>query len=434
MYTLPNKKSKEFWKGDTDYVIAGRSNIAESVPLVFDRGKGVYIYDVDGNKFMDCSAGILTASTGHCHPVLVRKLQMQAEKLWHVYAFPTPERQELCKELTTYMPGDINTFAFYCEGAITVEAALRAASSYTGKWHYAAMTHAYHGRTLMTRSLGPHLLPKEFGPSVNVTRLLYPDCYRCPLRLTYPSCDLACIEASADLLQGSAAEPAAAVIFEPIAGAGGIIVPPDDAWKRLAEICREKDMLIIADEVLTGTGRTGTFLAVEQFGVEPDITTFGKGLGSGFPVMVAAGRHEVFSAYPYGAAGGGGSSTSFGGNPLGVAAAQGTLDVMKEEHLIENAALLGKEIAERTSSWPEKYSRVGTIRGRGLLWGLELVKDKQSKDADETAWQQVYEYCLNNGVRLVPNRICPPLTITSDQLHHALDVLEEGVRRLDQPV
>ncbi|NQT60011.1 MAG: aspartate aminotransferase family protein [Bacteroidetes bacterium] len=429
MYNLPGPKSKELWDKDIEFVISGRSNIADSLPLVFDRGEGVYIYDVDGNKYLDFSAGILTSSTGHCHPKLVSKLKEQAEKLWHVYAFPTPERAELCQKLTEHMPKDIDTFAFYCEGSITVEAALRAASSYNKRWFYAAMTHAYHGRTLLTRSLGSYLLPKEFGPAVNVTRLHYPDCYRCPMKLKHPECGLACIEASFDLIQGSGTEEISAVIFEPIAGAGGIIVPPPGAWKRLAEICREKDILIISDEVLTGVGRTGKFLAIEHFDVEPDITTFGKGLGSGFPVMVVGGKKEIMSAYPYGAAGGGGSSTSFGGNPLSVAAAMGTMEVMEDEQLIHNAAERGKEIEERISSWPEKYKSVGDVRGKGLLWGIELVKDKITKEVDNEAWNRVYLYCMKHGLRLVPNRICPPLTITSDQMHTSLDILEEGLKK-----
>jgi 4-aminobutyrate aminotransferase/(S)-3-amino-2-methylpropionate transaminase len=291
------------------------------------------------------------------------------------------------------------------------------------------MTYGYHGRTLLTRSLGPHLLPKQFGPSVNVTRLLYPYCYRCPLKLNYPQCALACVEASADLLQGSSHEPLAAVIFEPIAGAGGVIVPPPGAWKRLAEICRQRDLLVISDEVLTGVGRTGKFLAIEHFGVRPDLTTFGKGLGSGMPVMTVAGRKEIMSAPPYGEAGGGGASTSFGGGALGVIAALATLEVMEKEKLVAHAARLGAEIAPRLASWVEKYRIVGDARGLGLLWGLELVKDKKTKTPHPDAWDKIYHECMVNGVRLVPNRICPPLVITAAQLHRALDVIEQAIAK-----
>ncbi len=428
MYNLPGKKSQELWDKDINYVISGRTNIADSLPLVFEKGKGIYIYDVDGNEYIDFSAGILTASTGHCHPTLVKKLEKQIQELWHVYAFPTPERANFCKTLKSYMPEGIDTFAFYCEGSITVEAALRAASSYNKRWSYAAMTHAYHGRTLQTRSLGSYLLPKEFGPVVNVTRFHYPNCYRCPMKLKHPECDLACIEASTDLLQGSNTELPSAVIFEPIAGAGGIIVPPKGAWKRLAEICREKEMLVIADEVLTGVGRTGKFLAIEHFDVTPDITTFGKGLGSGFPIMVVAGRKEIMGSYPYGSAGGGGSSTSFGGSPLAVAAAEGTLEVFEQEELIKNARERGKEIEARTADWKEKYPAIGDIRGIGLLWAIDIVKDRVTKEVDNDAWNRIYLNCMRNGLRLVPNRLCPPLTITSEELHRSLDILEEGIK------
>ncbi len=431
-YNLPGPESSKLWDLDESYVIAGRSNIADQLHLVFDKGEGVTIYDVDGNGYLDFSAGILTACTGHCHRHLVKRVKDQLEKLWHVYAFPTPQRHELGKLLTELTPAGIDTFAFYCEGAITVEAALRAASSYTKRWHYAAMTHAYHGRTLLTRSLGSHLLPKKFGPTVPVTHVHYPHGYRCPFKLKYPQCSLACVEASADLLQSGTTEEHAAVIFEPIVGAGGIIVPPKDAWQRLAEICRERDMLIVADEVLTGVGRTGKFLAIEHFGVEPDITTFGKGLGSGFPVMVVAGKKDILSAAPFGEAGGGGSSTSFGGNALSTVAALGTLEVMAQEKLVANAATLGEEIRERTADWTEKYQIVGDVRGMGLLWGIELVKDKKTKEPDQDSWGYIYDKCMRNGVRLVPNRICPPLTITSEQLHHGLDVMEEAIKEVDK--
>ncbi|MEA1951831.1 MAG: aspartate aminotransferase family protein [Planctomycetota bacterium] len=432
MHDLPGEKSKQLWDKDTSHVVSGRSNIADSLPLVFDKGRGVYIYDVDGNEYLDFSAGILTASTGHCHPRLVERVTAQVEMLCHVYAFPTPDRYKLCRMLSERMPPGIDTYSFYCEGAITVEAALRAASSYNKRYLYAAMTYAYHGRTLLTRSLGTHLLPKQFGPTVNVAHLHYPHCYRCPFKLKHPECGLACVECAGELLQASGNEKPCALIFEPVVGAGGIIVPPVDAMRRLVEICRELEMVIIADEVLTGVGRTGKFLAVEHFDIEPDLTTFGKGLGSGMPIMCVAGKKEIMSSAPFGESGGGGSSTSFGGNPVSNAAALATLEIIEEENLVENAAALGREIEQRTADWTEKYTIVGDVRGLGLLWGIELVKDKRSKEPYGEAWDEIYKKCMSSGVRLVPNRICPPLNITSEQLHHGLDVIEDAIKDLDK--
>jgi 4-aminobutyrate aminotransferase-like enzyme len=427
---MKRNESERIWKLDQSYVVVGRSHIAQSVPVVFGRGKGVNIYDVDGNEYLDFSAGILTASTGHCHPRVVKRVKDQAELLWHVYAYPTPDRHKFCKLLSERMPEGIDTFAFYCEGGIVVEAALRAAASYNKRYLFAAMTHGYHGRTLWTRSLAPSLLNKEFGPVVNAARLMFPYCYRCPLKLTHPACGLACIEAADDLLQGSGNEPLCALIVEPIAGAGGVIVPPQGAWRRLAEICRARDMLIIDDEVLTGVGRTGKFLAMEHFGVKPDLVTFGKGLGSGFPIMVVAGKKKILSAPPFGGSDGD-SSTSFGGNSLAVAAGLGTLEVIRDEKLVENARLMGEELKNRLSDWPEKYRIVGDVRGMGLLWGIELVKDKTTKEPHKEAWDSIYQICLDNGVRLVPNRICPPLVINKRQLHRGLDVMEDAIRKVD---
>jgi 4-aminobutyrate aminotransferase/(S)-3-amino-2-methylpropionate transaminase len=432
-YNLPGKRSQEGWEADLKYVVTGRSSVAESVPLVIERGEGVYFWDADGNRYLDFSAGILTASTGHCHPHVIKRLQEQVPLLWHVYAFPTPQRARLCEMLTEHLPPQIDTFCFYTGGSETIEAATRACSSYRKAYLFASMTHGYHGRTLMSRSLGPSLLNKVYGPTVNVCHLPYPYCYRCPLKLQYPSCGLACIELADDLLQGSGHEPLAALVFEPIAGAGGVLVPPPGAWQRLTEICRKREMLIIADEVLTGVGRTGKFMAIEHFGVQPDVMTFGKGLGSGFPIMCLAGRRDIISSYPFGEVGEGGASTSYGGNPLGAAAALGTLEVMFAEHMIENAARLGEEIRARLTPWVEKYRVVGDVRGLGLLWGIELVTDKTSKEPYPAwGWEQIYHDCLNNGVRLVPNRICPPLNITSAQLHQGLDVIEATIHALEK--
>ena len=431
MYPLPGPLSKEIWDLDEEYVVSGRSNISQSVPIAFERGSGISIWDMDGNEYMDFSAGILTASTGHCHPHVVARTREQLEKLWHVYSYPTPERGRLGQALTQRMPPGINTYSFYCEGGITVEAALRAAGSYQKRWFFAAMTHAYHGRTLMARSLGAHNL-HGFGPSNNVAHLIFPYCYRCPLNLKHPQCGLACIEASADLLQGSSTDEPAAVIFEPIAGAGGTIVPPPGAWQRMTEICRSRGMLIIADEVLTGVGRTGKFLAIENYGVEPDIVTFGKGLGSGMPIMVVGGKKAIMQSSPFGDYGGGGASTSFGGSALGVVAAMATLEVFDSEDLVGNAARLGLEIAERTRDWTEKYRIVGDMRGVGLLWGIELVKDPISKEPFDAAWTPIYQKCMANGLRLTPNRICPPLIITSAQLHRGLDILEKAISEVEK--
>ena len=431
MYDLPGRRSNTLWSKDVEYVISGRSNIADSLPLVFERGRGVYIYDVDGNEYLDFSAGILTAATGHCHPEFVRRVTDQVERLCHVYAYPTPDRHELCRKLSAKMPAGIDTFAFYCEGTVAVEAALRAASSYNKRYLYAAMTHSYHGRTMLARSLGSHLLPKQFGPTANAAHLHYPYCYRCPLKLEYPKCNFACIESASDLLQSSGTEPPSALIFEPVAGAGGIIVPPPGAWRRLVDLCKDLDMVIIADEVLTGVGRTGAFLAVEHFGIEPDLTTFGKGLGSGIPIMCVAGKREIMSSSPFGESGGGGASTSFGGNPVSGAAAHATIDIINEEKLVENAANLGDEIEKRTASWSQTYNIVGDVRGIGLLWGVEFVKDKKTKEPHGHAWNEIYKTCMRRGVRLVPNRICPPLNITSEQLHHGLDVIESAIGEVD---
>jgi 4-aminobutyrate aminotransferase-like enzyme len=431
MYILPGNRSKELWKKDTQFVISGRSNIADSLHVVFEKGEGVHIFDVDGNKYLDFSAGILTAATGHSHPHLVKRVKDQVEKLSHVYAFPTPDRYKLTEKLSERMPPGIDTYSFYCEGAITVEAALRAASSYNKRYLYVATTHAYHGRTLLTRSLGSHLLPKEFGPTVNVAHLHYPYCYRCPFKLKYPKCDLACAESAEDILRSSGNEKPGALLFEPIIGAGGIIVPPANAIRRMVEIARHWDMVIIADEVLTGVGRTGRFLAVEHFGIEPDLATFGKGLGSGIPVMCIAGKREIMSSAPFGESGGGGSSTSFGGNPVSNAAALATLEILDDEKLVENAARLGEEIKVHTADWREKYKIVGDVRGLGLLWGVELVKNQQTKEPFPEAWGVIYKKCMSNGVRLVPNRICPPLNITSEQLHHGLDIIEDAIKDID---
>ncbi len=392
-------------------------------------GDGSLLWDVDGNCYIDCAAGVLTNSTGHCHPKVVQALQEQAEKLWHVHNFPTEQRGELLRSLAQKFPAGIDTFAFYSGGTETVEAGLRAASSFTGKYEYISFHDAYHGRTLGSRGLALWW-GKGFGPvGTNGIRSPFAYCYRCPFGLSYPECDLRCAEYLGDAIKFNSTGSIAAVVFEPILGAGGVVVPPDGFLQRIVEIARQVGSLIIADEILTGVGRTGKFMAVEHWGIEPDLVLSGKGLGSGFPVMVLGGRHDIMTHMPFGAPGG--ASTSFGGNPLATAAALATLRVFDEENILEHTQKMGRFLAARFAELMEKHPLIGDVRGMGLLWGIELVKDRSTKTRADEEGRQVYLECLKRGLKTITpghlTRFSPPLNIPIDLLSTAVDIYDEAL-------
>lgn len=428
MTEIPGPRSREIWERERKHITSGLAPCTQLAPIVFERGEGSIVWDVDGNSYIDCAAGVLTNSTGHCHPKVVSALQHQASRLWHVHDFPTPDRYRLCELLAGKCPPGVDTFEFYSGGTEVVEAAMRAAISHTRRYEFISFYHAFHGKTLGSRSLAMWW-GKGFGPIVGGVRAPYAYCYRCSFKLTYPACQLRCAEFLHEAIRFNSVGALAGVVFEPILGAGGVVVPPDGFWQRVVEISREEGALILVDEVLTGVGRTGRFLALEHWGIEPDLVFFGKGLGSGFPVVVLGGRREIMTAPPYGRPGG--ASTSFGGNPLAVSVALATLRTIDEEEMLQNVRRLEPLLAERLVEIKDRHPLVGDVRGRGLLWGVELVKDRLTKEPAEEEGRELYRQCLRRGLKTITpghlTRFSPPLNIQQDLVEMAVEIYDEAL-------
>jgi 4-aminobutyrate aminotransferase/(S)-3-amino-2-methylpropionate transaminase len=419
---------------DSSQLAPGASQEAASGRRVFVRGAGSTLVDADGHSYLDLAAGTLTQSIGHCHPEVVQALTQQAQQLWNVHDFATPDRGALCRLLTELLPPELDTFAFFSTGAEVVEAALRVVSAVAepGRNRLGALRHGFHGKTLGARNL-VHWDVGHQSTAGNSVLGYSPYCYRCPLDLEYPSCGVKC----ADLVRRHIADKPniSALVFEPVLGAAGVIVPPPGYWDRIAEACRTNGILLVADEVLTGGGRTGTFLACERFGIEPDLVALAKGMGSGFPVSVLAGRADVLRHAQIDRAGS--TASTFGGNPLGIAAALATLRVVRRDELVDRVRVHGEALHERMSALRERHAPVGDVRGLGLLWGIELVHDRGTRLPAPDLADAVYRRCLDLGVRVSIGghilRLAPAFSITADELATGLDLLEQALDDVTGP-
>ncbi|NUO44787.1 MAG: aminotransferase class III-fold pyridoxal phosphate-dependent enzyme [Streptomyces sp.] len=417
---------KELLDREAALLAPGASEESALGRRVFVEGRGAVLTDLDGNQYIDLAAGTLTQSLGHCHPEVVAALTEQAGRLWNVHDFATADRAALCELLAELLPEELDTYAFFSTGAEVVEAALRAVQAVAepGRNRIGALRYGFHGKTQGARML-VHWDIGHQALSGNSVLGYSPYCYRCPLELEYPSCGVRC----ASLVRKHiATKPnVSALVFEPVLGAAGVIVPPPGYWEQIADSCRENGVLLVADEVLTGGGRTGTFLASERFGVEPDLVALSKGLASGFPFAALAGRSSVLR-HPE-ASRAGSTASTYANNPLGIAAAKATLEVVRREVLLGRVAELGALLDERLGELQAKYEVLGDVRGLGLLHGLEFVRDRESRTPAPEVARAVYRHALDLGLRTAIGghvlRLAPPFTIDRA-------LLEEGVTLLDR--
>jgi 4-aminobutyrate aminotransferase len=407
-------------------------------PMVVKRAQGTVVEDVDGNRFLDFAAGIAVCSTGHCHPRVVAAIREQAARLLHICGadFYDPMYVELADRLGRLVPGDAPKKVFLGNsGAEAVEAALKLARRYTGRSHLVAFFGAFHGRTMGAVSLTASKpeYHRGFGPLLpGVTHVPYAYCYRCAYHLTYPACDLACVDYIEDMLFERALPPdeVAAVFVEPVQGESGYIVPPDGWLARLRALCDRYGILLIDDEVQAGIGRTGKMFAVEHWGVEPDIICLAKALASGMPLSAVIARDEVMSWPP------GSHGSTYGGNPVCCAAAQATLDVIEEERLMENAARVGARLMGHLRDLAAESRLIGDVRGLGLMIGVELVRDKVTKAKAKKETDEVVRACFERGLMVLPCgsnsiRFSPPLTITETEADTAFAVFADGLAEVE---
>ncbi len=424
---LPGPKAKEVIARDASVV---SPSYTRSYPMVAARGEGAIVEDVDGNRFLDFNAGIAVVATGHCHPKVVRAIQDQAAKLIHMSGtdFYYENMVELAETLTRLAPaGGAHRVSFGNSGTEAVEGALKLARYHTGRNNFIAFLGAFHGRSMGSLSLTASKVVqrKGFGPLVpGVQHVPYPYCYRCPVNQRVESCRVECLQQAERLFETILpAEDVAAIVVEPIQGEGGYVVPPQKFFDELQALAKRHNLLLIADEVQSGMGRTGKMWASRHFGFKPDILTIAKGIASGMPLGATMARAGVMRWTP------GAHASTFGGNPVAVAAALATIELLETE-LVENAARIGTHMLGRMASWPSRFANVGDVRGRGLMIGFELVKDRQTRERAPEVRDRIVQLAFERGLLVLGAgknsvRLCPPLVITRDQADFAVDTLEE---------
>lgn len=432
---LPGPKAAAIVKKTAEYV---SPSIARFYPLVVGSAHGTLVKDVDGNQFIDFNSGIAVLSTGSTHPKIVEAIARQSNKFIHFsYTdFYYENLVKLSERLVSMVPGESPKMVYYGNsGAEAVEAAMKLSRNFTKRPIFLAHSGSFHGRTMGALSLTaskPIQREGAFPLIPETVHFPFPYCYRCPWRQSFPECDYYCVDYFKEqyLEKFVPIDEVAAYFFEPIQGEGGYIVPPPEYFHKM-EFLRKEGILFVSDEIQTGVGRTGKFLGVEHFGVIPDLVTIAKGIASGLPLSVMIAKSEVMESWRPGQ-----HASTFGANPVAVEAALATLDVIKSEHLMENARRLGGISLKRLNEMKEKYEIVGDIRGLGLFVGAEIVKDKKSKARGEKEARDIMDYCFKHGLLLIiagrnTLRVIPPLNISEDELNEGLDILEEGISAIN---
>jgi 4-aminobutyrate aminotransferase len=405
-------------------------------PLVASRGEGAIVEDVDGNRFLDFNAGIAVVATGHCHPRVVQAIQDQAAQLIHMSGtdFYYENMVELGEKLASIAPGGVPRRVYFGNsGAEAIEAAMKLARYHTGRDKFIAFTGAFHGRTLGALSLtGSKVVQRKgFGPLIpGVYHVPYPDSYRRPAGVTPEDHAVACVRFIEDELFRTLVAPqeVAAIVVEPIQGEGGYIIPHPAFFVELECLANKHEILLVFDEVQSGMGRTGKMWAADHFGAVPDIFAVAKGIASGLPLSATVAREEIMDW------GAGAHASTFGGNPVAVAASLATIDLLERE-LIANAATEGGRILDRIRDWPMRFPNVGDVRGLGLMIGIEIVHNQQTKDRAPELRNRLVSMAFERGLLILGAgrnaiRLCPPLVVTRDQGDFAVDTLEECLKRL----
>jgi len=427
---IPGPKSKALLARKEQSVPRGPASI---LPIFVSRAEGATIEDVDGNRFLDFAGGIGCVNVGHRPPKVTLAIANQLERFLHTCFTVTPYESyvQLAEILNHNTPGSFpKKTLFVNSGAEAVENAVKIARAYTGRPGLFCFEDAFHGRTLLTLTLTSKTKPYKtgFAPFMpEVYRLPYAYCYRCPFQLSHPDCEVHCADQLEDAFKRYAeAATIAAVIFEPVLGEGGFVVPPRDFFARISETCRRHGILTIADEVQTGFARTGTMFASERFGIEPDLIVTGKSIAGGLPLAAVTGRAEIMDAPIEGSLGG-----TFGGNPVACEAAVAVWEMLIEEDLPRRAENLGQLFERCTSNWLDRFPIIGDIRGLGAMRAVELVIERETREPAVEETRQILNACFQRGLLVLPAgtygnviRFHLPLMATEEQIVEGMAVAE----------
>jgi 4-aminobutyrate aminotransferase len=405
-------------------------------PVVIEKAQGAIITDIEGKNYIDCFSGIAVTNAGHCNEKVSEAAKAQMDKLVHCcsYVYYSQPTADLAEKLAQITPGRLQKTFFGNGGAEAIEGAMRLAKQFTGKTEFIGLQASFHGRSYATLSVtGNNARKRRGGPyMVGCTFLPAPYCYRCFFELEYPKCRLRCARALEDIIRFNTYDSVAGFIAEPLLGEGGIITPPDDYFLEIEKILKKHEILLLVDEVQTGFGRAGKMFGIEHYGVEPDIMMMAKGIADGFPLSGFIAREEIADSFKPGD-----HLSTFGGNPVSCAAALANIEFLEEQNLADEALKKGEYLKDQLERLKAKHKLIGEVRGKGLMIGIELVRDHVSKTPASDEGKKIREICLENGVLLgfggiYANvlRIQPPLVISQEQMEEVVKVLEMAFSKI----
>jgi 4-aminobutyrate aminotransferase-like enzyme len=397
-------------------------------PIALARGEGEYVWDEEGNRYLDCWGGILTVSVGHLNPKVTRAITEQLAAIQHTTTlYASKPQSDLAEKLYQITPGRLQKSFFTNSGTEADDTAVMTAKLHTKRSEIVVLRHSYSGRSATAMAACGHSswrpMPSQVAGFVHARA---PYCYRCPFNLTYPECGLACAEDIKELIQTTTTGEIAAFMAEPVLGVGGFIVPPPGYFERAVEIARQHGGIFICDEVQSGWGRTGDkWFGIEHWDVEPDIITSAKGMANGAPIGWTIATPEVADSFP------GITFSTFGGNPVSMVAALAVVRVIEEEDLRKNAATVGAYLHERLQGLKEKYEVIGDVRGLGLMQGIELVKDRATKEPHPQAVSRVFEEARKRGVLIGKGGLYGNVIRTGMMLNSTKDHVNQLIEALD---
>jgi 4-aminobutyrate aminotransferase-like enzyme len=430
----PGPKSKAMHANAAKYM-KGLSSQVKLFPVCFEEGYGITLTDVDGNKYLDFSSGIYVTSLGHCHPKISEAIAYWAKKLMNAHDFTTPVKEKLLEKMVDVLPGNLNAIQLYSDGSSAVEAAIRAARAITGKHEFISGYRDFHGKSMAAVSCAQMIRGDvlSYGPTraPGFYMVPRPDPYRPLWTKTDGTIDTdKYIEFYEQFITESTVGNLAAFVLEPAQGWAGSIFPPDDFFPKLKKLCEKYKVLLFDDEVLAGMGRTGEWLCLNHWDVVPDIVTLGKSFGNGFPVTAMVLKEEYAEALETISA-----SSSYGGNPMACAAALASIEVIEEEDLLDNVRTVSKVIMQRMERMKEQHPIIGDVKGKGFLLGIELVKDKNTKEPFAQAGTLVYQKAFQKGLAWIPAghilRMSPPLIMDEKHAMMGLDMIEDAISEVE---